>query len=352
MNRTFTFTHDREFDRVYDLHPGRFSPDGRLIAAGLKGRGIALLDTRTLKPSGALGDTGGEVKALAFSHDGRRLASVASSGEGRVWGLDARSRPLQRRFSASGFRYGVEFSADGTTLVTNGGPGVLRLDVATRGERAELGEAARELAGLGESAGTSGATLSADGGLVAFTITGGGSPIAEVWDAAKRRRVLRVEAGPEGDTFSVALNPAGSLVAVGGYPRLVRVWNVRTGKLVDELDAGGGEALEFSPDGSILAIAGIASGRVVGGVAVSLWDVQTGIEIGSGFTAGKRAASIDISADGRRLLITAANGQGAVWDIDARSWARRACSVANRTLTRDEWEQYLPGRPYEPACAS
>ena len=25
-------------------------------------------------------------------------------------------------------------------------------------------------------------------------------------------------------------------------------------------------------------------------------------------------------------------------------------SVANRTLTREEWEQFLPGRPYEPAC--
>ena len=44
-------------------------------------------------------------------------------------------------------------------------------------------------------------------------------------------------------------------------------------------------------------------------------------------------------------------GRGAVWDVDPASWAERACALANRTLTRDEWETFLPGRPYEPACA-
>ena len=33
--------------RAYDQHPGRFSPDGRLIAVGLKREGIAL-GTRTI----------------------------------------------------------------------------------------------------------------------------------------------------------------------------------------------------------------------------------------------------------------------------------------------------------------
>ena len=44
IKRPFRFTHDRDFDRAYDGHPGRFSPDGRLIAVGLKEEGIALLD--------------------------------------------------------------------------------------------------------------------------------------------------------------------------------------------------------------------------------------------------------------------------------------------------------------------
>ena len=41
--------------------------------------------------------------------------------------------------------------------------------------------------------------------------------------------------------------------------------------------------------------------------------------------------------------MTLANGEGAVWDVDPASWARRACALANRTLTREEWETFLPG---------
>jgi hypothetical protein len=59
---------------------------------------------------------------------------------------------------------------------------------------------------------------------------------------------------------------------------------------------------------------------------------------------------LDLSSDGRRLLMTLSNGEGAVWDVDPESWAERACRIANRTLTREEWEEFLPGRPYDPAC--
>ena len=118
-------------------------------------------------------------------------------------------------------------------------------------------------------------------------------------------------------------------------------------KLVHELDQGGNGAftLEFSPDGRTLAISGFEP-------AASLWDVASGTQIGPTLTAGDRRTMIDLSADGRQMLEVHGNGQGAVWDVDPESWKRRACDLANRTLTREEWEEFLPGRPYEPACAS
>ncbi len=50
------------------------------------------------------------------------------------------------------------------------------------------------------------------------------------------------------------------MLAIGGDDPLVHLWDVRTGKLVRELeqDVGGVLALEFSPDGRILAISGRA----------------------------------------------------------------------------------------------
>jgi hypothetical protein len=61
---------------------------------------------------------------------------------------------------------------------------------------------------------------------------------------------------------------------------------------------------------------------------------------------------IDLSADGRQLLEVHANGQAAVWDVDPESWKHRACDLANRQLSREEWAEFLPGRRYEPACSS
>ena len=137
------------------------------------------------------------------------------------------------------------------------------------------------------------------------------------------------------------------MLAVGGFGRVVRLWEVRTRKLVHELDQGGNGAftLEFSPDGRTLAVSGFEP-------VASLWDVGTGTQIGPQLTAGDRRTMIDLSPDGRRLLETHGNGQGAVWDVDPESWERRACDLANRTLTREEWEEFFPGRPYEPACAT
>jgi WD40 repeat protein len=106
---------------------------------------------------------------------------------------------------------------------------------------------------------------------------------------------------------------------------------------------GGVLTLEFSPEGRILAISGEAD--------ASLWDLATGTQVGR-LSGGSRKAMLDLSPDGRRLLMTNANGQGAVWDIHPTSQAQRACALANRTLSREEWEEFLPGRPYEPACAS
>jgi WD40 repeat protein len=332
--RRFTFTHDRDFDETHDRHPGRFSPNGRLIAVGLKQRGVQLWSASDLTPVGApLADTGGEVKALAFSPDGRTLAAVSADGTVTLW--DPASRSLRHEFTAGGYRAGVGFSPDGKTLATTGSVGGVELwDVASGARRGRI-------AGFALSGDVA---LSADGALVAFAKGGSLVPQAEVWDVANGSLVARMEGGrEEGDARAVALSPDGRMLAVGGYGTVVRLWDVRTQKVVHVLHAGNVEALEFSPDGRIVFVSGNDA---------SLWDVATGTQIGQRLSLGitNRTAMIDLSADGRRLLMTLANGRGAVWDVDPESWARRACGLANRTLTRAEWRRFLGARPYEPAC--
>jgi WD40 repeat protein len=341
LGRSFRFTHDRTFDPGQDGHPVEFSPDGRLFAVGLKKKGVALWDAVELRPVGTpLLQTDGEVKTLAFSPDGRTLATVTGHGSLTLWDVGSRSR-LHGPLSAGWgwLLVGVGFSRDGATLATAGEERGVRLWDAATG--AGLGQ-------LGTGLGASDLALSADGALIASTRTEPGG--AEIWDLATRTSIATVDGTPYTDLLgrsdlSLALSPDGRILAVGGMGKVVRLWDVRSRQLLHELDQGGNGAftLEFSPDGRTLVVSGFEP-------VASLWDVASGTQIGSLTDVGARRAMIDLSPDGRRLLMTHGNGEGAVWDVDPESWARRACELANRTLTRDEWDEFLPGRPYEPAC--
>ena len=65
--------------------------------------------------------------------------------------------------------------------------------------------------------------------------------------SATRKSIATFDGAP--DDFSVALSADGHLLAVGGFGRVVRVWDVRTRRLVHQLDQGGNGAftLEFTP---------------------------------------------------------------------------------------------------------
>ena len=338
LSRPFAFTHDRTFSATgFDGHPGRLSPDGRLMAVGLKAQGIQLWDVRRLAPVGPpLLGTDGEVKSLAFSPDGQMLAATTGGpeqGSLTLWDVDSRSRlhePLYAGYPS--WVLAVGFSPDGTTLATaSSDAGLVFWDAATGDNR----EGPRTRWGASDVA------FSADGTKIA---SGSDAAKAEVWDVATGASIATFEGTP---ADSVALSPDGHFLAVGGDARVVRIWDIRTRRLLHELDQGGNGAftLEFSPDGRTLAISGFEP-------AASLWDVATGTQIGPQLIAGDRRTMIDLSADGRQLLEVHANGQAAVWDVDPESWKRRACDLANRQLSREEWAEFLPGRRYEPACSS
>ena len=121
LGRPFTFTHDRHFStNGFDGHPGRLSPDGRLIAVGLKEQGVALWDARELTRVGApLLDTVGEVKSLDFSPDGETLAVATGDGYLTLWDVSSHSRLLAPTFAGyPSIVLAVGFSPDGATLAT------------------------------------------------------------------------------------------------------------------------------------------------------------------------------------------------------------------------------------------
>jgi WD40 repeat protein len=100
--------------------------------------------------------------------------------------------------------------------------------------------------------------FAADSRLLAL---GGSRPTVDLWDAYEARQVAALSGHKpsklQGTVFSLAFSPDGQLLASGGQDRTVRLWRAADGECVNVLEgfSGGVERLAFSPAAPVLAAA-------------------------------------------------------------------------------------------------
>ncbi len=57
-----------------------------------------------------------------------------------------------------------------------------------------------------------------------------------------------------------------------------------------------------------------------------------------------------VSAEAPDTIVTHWDTHVALWDLDVASWQQRACSLADRNRSEQEWKEYLGDVPYENTC--
>jgi WD40 repeat protein/energy-coupling factor transporter ATP-binding protein EcfA2 len=358
-----------------------FSPDGKLLATASRDRAARLWEVGSGRPHGRplTGHTDA-VDGVAFSPDGRLLATSSADGAARLWEVGSgrpHGRPLTGHTDAVN---GVAFSPDGKLLATSSWDRAARLwevgsgrphgrpltghtnmvyRVAFSPDGKLLATASRDRAarlwevGSGRPHGqpltghtdtVTGVAFSPDGKLLA---TSSLDQTARLWEVAETYSIGRPLIGHTDAVNGVAFSPDGKLLATASWDRAARLWEVGSGRphgrpLTGHTDTVYGVA--FSPDGRLLATASVDR-------TARLWEVGSGRPHGRPLTGHTDTVyEVAFSPDGRLLATTSVDRTARLWDPTFTSWVAYGCKMVNRNLSMAEWDQLLPGLPYERTC--
>jgi len=248
-------------------------------------------------------------RALLLAQESLEVRPTALGNEALLAALAANPR-LVRMLHAPGDQHAVEVLRDGTTAVTGGRDGVVRVwDLEHGGSSQQLGTVDGEVRAV---------ALSPDDDVVLATSSLG--DVAQ-WALATGERVAwsdelqgRTHAG---SVRAAAYSPDGASLATGGEDGLVILRDARTGEEQHVLSGHRDwvNAVAFTPDGSLLVTAGGRSENRSVDERILLWDVTTGALRAElpGHTEAVRALAIN--RDGTLLASAGADNLVKLWSL-------------------------------------
>jgi WD40 repeat protein len=351
-----------------------FSPDGETLAAGCSNMQKQQASIRLFRTSDGEarltlpGHLWGVVFGVAFSRDGKQLASVGGGGKVNIWD-PASGKPVDNfdhDFLSQAFS--VAFSADGNTLAVGGWyrVRVFRLPAKTLiagtdvkgtdahptlafspdGKRLALGDSyggvflyetatwapVKATEERGHRHAVTALAVSPDGRTV---LSAGNDGSVRRWDLDRpgENQILHrnasalaskwLEYSPDGRAFAEGVQPAQA-----GHTEPATIWDPVSGQMRCRLPVAAFRCV-FSPDSKSLAGVGFNPGPGIGGDrVVRLWDAEKGTELRTFGTVsgGWQPASWRpaFSSDGRRLAVASDEKQLKVWNVpngeEVTSW--------------------------------
>jgi WD40 repeat protein len=284
----------------------------------------------------------GGVPDVAYSPDGRLIASMGIRQEVKIW--DANSGELLRTLIGEDeFDASLAFSPDGKILAGAYITQVVLWDTAS-------GETITKLSGqpldnaAGYNLGVGKISFSPDGKYLATANMDG---LPTIWDIETSSKVLSLETGML-PSKAIAYSPVGGLLATGGDEGIVQVWDAKRRAELSTLNLGGIiHSISFSLDGKYLAaasedgnikvwdtgtgeiisnpprqsgmydIAFLADGRYATAGqdgTIRVWNPRTGQQVLLLAGPTSTVISVDGSPDGKRIVTGAYDGSLRMWD--------------------------------------
>ena len=270
-----------------DVWAVAFSRDGKRLATGGVDATVQVWEVATGELLRTLSGHTDAIELLAFSPDGIRLASSSDDGTTKVWESVTGELLLDIPSPSTS----VAFSPDGTRLAISDPEGVRVLDALS-------GQDVRTI-----PAGTGGFVFSPDWTRL---VTGSEGTEAKVWDARTGQELLTLS-GHAQRMADAAFSPDGEHLATASFDQTARVWDITPGKELMTLPDSD-RAVAFSPDGTQLATGGTDG-------SVRLWSSATGQQLRA--LSGHRDAvwGVAFSPDGKELASASADTTARVWDL-------------------------------------
>ncbi len=224
-----------------------FSPDDRHVLSAGTEKATRLWNRTNAELVRVFEGSGSGSVAAAFSSDGRRVLTTTGVPRKSALLWDTETGQIERELSGhTDWLLSAAFSPDGQQVATTS------LDRTVRVWNAATGEPVRIFSAGGNF--MYAVAFSADGQRVA----GGGStfdPTVHIWDIASGSSWGKIS-GDAGSVRAILFPPSGNQIMIGWEEGLIRIIDLTTGELVQELTASGFVTdMALSPDGELLMVA-------------------------------------------------------------------------------------------------
>jgi WD40 repeat protein len=271
-----------------------FSPDGKTLASGSHDATIKIWNVSTGELITTLKGHSNSVNSVAFSPDSKIVASGSHDKTVKIWNVSrAELFTTKRHFNSVN---SVVFSPNGKTLASGSSDKTIKIWNVSTGQEITTFKSNSNL--------FSSVAFNPDGKTLASC---GGDTTIKIWNVSTRQLITTLNAHSSNVNF-VKFNPDNKTLASSSFDNTIKIWNVATWQEITTLNGHSGlvNSVTFSPDGKTLASGSRDN-------TIKIWNVAIGQEITTLKGHSRTVESVAFSPDGKTL----ASGS---WDATIKIW--------------------------------